>query len=306
MTPATEPARRVAHPQRFAWLGFVVVAVTYAFVAAWHIDLPGVYMDEVNPDYLAVKILNPHHAPIVAWVLQGNYLLGDRVPIMVQLYHGSQTFWLGLPLFWLFGTTVERLRLAHAVLAAAILAALYAVLLRARLRPWQAAATCIALAIDPFVFVCLPHAELHHPRARCVVAARRVLPAARRRARRVAAAPLLQSPPGRPFGARVFHPRILRPCRLRLLPRGSRAATPPLRASTRPPRVLACFSVGVSPYLLAYDLILRKVTALRTVDVPALETDLAPRVPFIARPVRTPRIRLQDARRVVSTRGTTR
>ena len=83
--------------------------MTYALVAAWHIDLPGVYMDEVNPDYLAVKILNPRHAPIVAWVLQANYLLGDRVPMMVQLYHGSQTFWLGLPLFWLFGTTVEGL-----------------------------------------------------------------------------------------------------------------------------------------------------------------------------------------------------
>jgi hypothetical protein len=35
-----------------------LVAAIYAAVASWHIDLPGVYMDEVNPDYLAVKLLN--------------------------------------------------------------------------------------------------------------------------------------------------------------------------------------------------------------------------------------------------------
>src|SRR5690348_15355158 len=86
---------RAAH----AWPGFALVIAAYAIVACWRIDLPGIYMDEVNPDYLTVKILNPRHAPIVAWVLQGNYLLGDRVPFLVQLYHGSQTFWLGLPLF---------------------------------------------------------------------------------------------------------------------------------------------------------------------------------------------------------------
>ena len=150
---ATNPfaARRGsrAETRSFVWLGFLFVVAAYALVACWRIDLPGVYMDEVNPDYLAVKILNPRHASIVAWVLQGNYVLGDRVPILVQLYHGSQTFWLGLPLFALFGTTVEGLRLAHAVFATAVLAALYAVLLRVSLRPWQATLACAALALDP-------------------------------------------------------------------------------------------------------------------------------------------------------------
>jgi hypothetical protein len=139
----------VSRSRHSPWLGFALVAIAYAIVATWHITLPGVYMDEVNPDYLVVKILNPRHAPIVAWVLQGNYVLGDRVPILAQLYHGSQTFWLGLPLFWIFGTSVQGLRLTHAMFAVGVLAALYAVLLRARMRPWQAAAACLALAIDP-------------------------------------------------------------------------------------------------------------------------------------------------------------
>ena len=131
------------------WFGFVLVAAVYALVATWRLDLPGVYMDEVNPDYLVVKLLNPDHAPIVGWVLQGNYLLDDRVPWLVQLYHGSQTFWLGLPFFALFGTTVEGLRLTHAMLGAGVLGALYYLLLRAQLRPWQAALACAALALDP-------------------------------------------------------------------------------------------------------------------------------------------------------------
>ncbi len=132
-----------------AWPGFAVVAAVYAVVAMWHLELPGVYMDEVNPDYLVVKLLNPDLAPIVGWVLRGNYLLGDRVPWLVQLYHGSQTFWLGLPFFALFGTTVEGLRLTHAVFGAGVLAALYWLLLCARLAPWQAALACGALALDP-------------------------------------------------------------------------------------------------------------------------------------------------------------
>jgi len=130
-------------------VGFAVVAAVYALVAAWRLDLPGVYMDEVNPDYLVVKLLNPDHAPIVGWVLRGNYLLGDRVPWLVQLYHGSQTFWLGLPFFALFGTTVEGLRLTHALFGAGVLAALYWLLLCARLAPWQAALACGAVALDP-------------------------------------------------------------------------------------------------------------------------------------------------------------
>ena len=149
MRSMSSAANRSSPTARSPWLGFVAVAAVYALVAMWRVDLPGVYMDEVNPDYLVVKLLNPDHAPIVGWVLRGNYLLGDRVPWLVQLYHGSQTFWLGLPFFALFGTTVEGLRLTHAVFGAGVLAALYWLLLCARLVPWQAALACGALALDP-------------------------------------------------------------------------------------------------------------------------------------------------------------
>lgn len=130
------------------WWPFALVVLAYAAVALQQIALPGVYMDAVNPDYMVVRVLNPHGPPMTPWLLPGNWLF-DRVPLMITFYHGSQQAWLGLPFFWLFGTSVEGLRLTHAMFALGVLAALYAWLNRAGLKPWQAALACAALAIDP-------------------------------------------------------------------------------------------------------------------------------------------------------------
>jgi hypothetical protein len=145
--PEPQAARPRLSPRR--WWAFAAVALTYAVVAVWQIELPGVYMDAVNPDYLVVKILNPNAQPITAWVLSANYLDNLRLPVLIALYHGSLQFWLGLPLFWLFGTDVVGLRLTHAVFGLAVLASAFALLTRAGLKPWFAALACIALAIDP-------------------------------------------------------------------------------------------------------------------------------------------------------------
>jgi hypothetical protein len=137
-------------PQKPAWRGwpFMFVAAVWLVVATQQITLPGVYMDAVDPDYLAVALLNPHSQPISAWLLGGNYLF-HRAPFLVSFYHGSQQVWLGLPFFALFGTTVTGLRLTHAMFALGVLAALYALLVRGGLKPWQAALAGAGLAVDP-------------------------------------------------------------------------------------------------------------------------------------------------------------
>lgn len=131
------------------WWPFALVAIVYLIVATHRIELPGVYMDAVNPDAGVVTLLNPKFEDVPTWALRGNTLFGRRAPILIAVYHGSQQFWLGLPFFLLFGTTVTGLRLTHAMFALGVLAAVYFVLLRGRLRPWQAACACIALAVDP-------------------------------------------------------------------------------------------------------------------------------------------------------------
>jgi hypothetical protein len=130
------------------WWPFAAVTAVWLVVATQQITLPGVYMDAVDPDYLVVRLLNRHAQPITAWLLDGNYLYG-KAPILISFYHGSQQVWLGLPLFALFGISVTGLRLTHAMFGLGILAAMYALLTRAGLKPWQAAMAGIALAVDP-------------------------------------------------------------------------------------------------------------------------------------------------------------
>ena len=145
------PLPPIAH--RRWWLhpivAFALVVAAYACVALWQITLPGVYMDAVNPDYLVVKVLNRHAQPIGAWLLPANYLGGDKLPVLIALYHGSLTFWAGLPFFWLFGTDVTGLRLTHAMFGVAVLSGAFLLLTRARASAWVAALGCIALALDP-------------------------------------------------------------------------------------------------------------------------------------------------------------
>jgi hypothetical protein len=133
-------------------LPFAIVALVYAAVASYQIQLPGLYMDAVDPDYLAVRILNWHRNPFVPWVLPGNDLFG-HFPVLTSLYYGIQQLYLPLPVFWLLGTTVTSLRVAHALFALFILATLYVLLVKGTTNRWWTAGICTALALDPgFVF----------------------------------------------------------------------------------------------------------------------------------------------------------
>lgn len=131
---------------------FLPVALAYLFVATREIELPGIYMDAVNPDYLVARWLNPDAQYIPAWVAPGNDILG-RYPLLVGLQHGSLQLWLGAPLFWIFGMSVAGLRLTHAMFALAVLVSWYALQRQSGVPRTWAAAFGMALALDPaFIF----------------------------------------------------------------------------------------------------------------------------------------------------------
>ena len=131
---------------------FLLIVAAYLAAATREIELPGIYMDAVNPDYLVVRWLNPAAKWIPSWLAPGNDIL-QRYPLLVGLHHGSLQLWLGAPLFWMFGTTVVGLRLTHAMFALAVLAVWYSLQRRAGLSPAWAAAFGVALAVDPsFVY----------------------------------------------------------------------------------------------------------------------------------------------------------
>lgn len=98
------------------WL--LPLAIFFALIAI-QIDLPGLYMDAVNPDFLAASLLHHTlHNPTAG-------LPSKTLPLLGNLYYGTQNVYAGLPLFVLFGFKVATLRVAQALFGALLLVALY-------------------------------------------------------------------------------------------------------------------------------------------------------------------------------------
>lgn len=107
-----------------------------------HIELPGIYMDAINPDYLVAHRLNPAlNNP--GWILPSAWF-----PILGNLYHGVQNFYIGLPIYWLLGASVVSARIVHALFGAVIIALVFFLGLRTTGSRLLAAAAALCLATD--------------------------------------------------------------------------------------------------------------------------------------------------------------
>lgn len=100
-------------PQLIFWIGILRYA-----------ELPGLYMDAVNPDYLVARALNPELHNVV-WVLPNAW-----IPLLGNLYHGVQNFYVGLPVIALLGPSVLSVRIAQALFGAGIIWLLQKIILR--------------------------------------------------------------------------------------------------------------------------------------------------------------------------------
>ena len=78
-------------------------------------DLPGLYMDAINPDYLAAQLLYPEI------VNPSNAMPSAFGPILGGLYHGTQNLLVGVPVFSILGFNVFAVRVAQGLFGAAIL-----------------------------------------------------------------------------------------------------------------------------------------------------------------------------------------
>jgi len=101
-------------------------AVIFLMLIFWagicyHITLPGIYMDAVNPDYIAARILFPNlNNPV--WILPT-----IAFPVLGNLYHGVQNLYVDLAVFKMFGASIETLRCAQALFGAGIVVFSYAI-----------------------------------------------------------------------------------------------------------------------------------------------------------------------------------
>lgn len=140
--------------QNWLWLqvGIWLISIWLLFASAiaWHIELPGLYMDAVNPDFQVVDVLQGEKDTSPMLYLPGNLIAG-RFPLLTSLYHGTQNIIVDAPVVAVFGASLAALRAAQALFGAAILTALFFLLRNRRqdsslLLAWLPAA---ALALDP-------------------------------------------------------------------------------------------------------------------------------------------------------------
>lgn len=110
-------------------------------------DSPGLYLDAVNPDYLAVQILfpqvnNPH------WGIPYS-----GIPLLGQLYHGTLTIWLQLLVIGLCGkATLFTLRLANIIYVIGICWVMHLILKRLKVNRIISFFMIDALILSPNVF----------------------------------------------------------------------------------------------------------------------------------------------------------
>ncbi|MBV5328977.1 MAG: glycosyltransferase family 39 protein [Chlorobium sp.] len=111
-----------------------------------NIHLPGIYVDAVNPDYLAAKIISgsqyiSHFPP---W---------DAFPVLGNWYHGVMHTYFGLIFFSIFGFSIFSLRIAHAIFGVGILLISHMILSKATGSRFFSLLIIGTLAIDPaFIF----------------------------------------------------------------------------------------------------------------------------------------------------------
>jgi hypothetical protein len=141
-------------------LGFALAAIAYLALATQALREPGLYLDAINPDYLAVRMLDPGSAT-THWIMPGNLLFG-RFPVMAgSLYHGSLQAYVMLPFYAALGGTIVTARLAHIAEALIVLGGVLLATRRASRSGIAAGLTGIGLALDPgFILTWRTHADI--------------------------------------------------------------------------------------------------------------------------------------------------
>lgn len=127
---------------RLSASGWVIALGVFWLCALRNVELPGLYMDAVNPDYLFARWLNPQlHNPV--WMIPSGFM-----PLLGNLYHGMQTLYVGVLTYGLLGTSVVSVRVTHALYGSMIVLLVWLILRRVSGRPVQATVLATALATD--------------------------------------------------------------------------------------------------------------------------------------------------------------
>jgi hypothetical protein len=132
------------------WVVAAIPMLVFLLFAMRELMLPGVQFDEVNPDYLVVKMLDASKVGTTpSWQLRDNILSHDfRWPVIATYYAGVVSVYLSIPFHAVLGFNVFTLRFYHACFGLAILALSFAVIYRITRCRLAALTGTLLLALD--------------------------------------------------------------------------------------------------------------------------------------------------------------
>lgn len=137
-----ESRRQAGWVGRLGAAGWALALGVFWLCALRNVELPGLYMDAVNPDYLFARWLNPQlHNPV--WMIPSG-----SIPLLGNLYHGMQTLYLGVLTYGVLGTSVVSARVTHALYGSLIVLLTWLILRRVSGRHGLATVLATALAAD--------------------------------------------------------------------------------------------------------------------------------------------------------------
>lgn len=135
--------------ERWSTLGVTLgILVVCACIFSVHYRLPGLFMDSINPEYLAAKILSGGEG-FKAWILPGNLIFGKYPVLAGSYYHGPLQLYLSLPVYMIMGLNIASARTAQCLYALAILLVASRLLRRAGVGHVLLLVGLLLLTLDP-------------------------------------------------------------------------------------------------------------------------------------------------------------
>jgi putative flippase GtrA len=128
--------------REMTWLAIGALQLLFWLGALHSVELPGLYMDAVNPDYLSARTINPEIRNPV------NAMPTVWIPLLGNLYHGVQNYYVSLPIVGLLGFNLPAIRIAQGLFGAGIVTMTYLLALRMISTPALAFAAAALLAVD--------------------------------------------------------------------------------------------------------------------------------------------------------------
>ncbi|MEP6633950.1 MAG: glycosyltransferase family 39 protein, partial [Luteimonas sp.] len=144
------PVPRRPWPGRYYAAAAALAVLVFALCFGRDLTLPGLYMDSINPEYIAVKaVVDGARDDTPTLVLPGNILAGKYPVLAGSYYHGPLQFYIALPIYAAMGADIVSARVVQGLYGVLILLAMAWVARRYSIHPVVAATMLALLALDP-------------------------------------------------------------------------------------------------------------------------------------------------------------